>query len=53
MCDVDQFNQQTADGKFYYPPTYDADKFIHATLEPKFLLDIGKIMFSSISKLTY
>ena len=31
----------------YFPPTYDADGFIHATKDPTFLIDIGNHFYKS------
>lgn len=41
MCDAKEFEIATADGGFYYSPTFKDDKFIHATADPQFLLEAG------------
>ena len=41
MCDAKEFEAATADGGFYYSPTFKDDKFIHATADPQFLLEAG------------
>lgn len=41
MCIESEFDKQTVSGGLYYPPTYDADGFIHATHDPKMLLEVG------------
>lgn len=41
MCDAKEFATMTANEGFYYSPTFAIDKFIHATADPKFLLEAG------------
>jgi len=42
MAIAENFNSQTeAAGSMYFPPTYAADGFIHATAEPQSLLPVG------------
>jgi len=41
MCIANEWERQTSTGGLYYPPTFGVDKFIHATAEPKFLLEAG------------
>lgn len=41
MAIEENFNRQTEEGKMYFPPTYEADGFIHATAEPQSLLPVG------------
>eukprot|EP00603_Paraphysomonas_imperforata_P009313 CAMPEP_0114428946 /NCGR_PEP_ID=MMETSP0103-20121206/9211_1 /TAXON_ID=37642 ORGANISM="Paraphysomonas imperforata, Strain PA2" /NCGR_SAMPLE_ID=MMETSP0103 /ASSEMBLY_ACC=CAM_ASM_000201 /LENGTH=125 /DNA_ID=CAMNT_0001598225 /DNA_START=148 /DNA_END=525 /DNA_ORIENTATION=- len=41
--------RQDFEGKSeYFPPTYDQDGFIHATAEPKFLLQVGNNFYKSV-----
>ena len=48
MCDKDAYNDATKDGGVYYPPTYQQDGFIHATAEPKLLLDVGTYFYKEV-----
>jgi len=41
MCIAVDFNEMTSSGGLYYSPTYEVDKFIHATADPQFLLEAG------------
>lgn len=41
MCIESEFDQQTISGGLYYPPTYNTDGFIHATHDPRMLLEVG------------
>lgn len=47
MCDEADFDEQTQDGGLYYPPTYQQDKFIHATESPGDLLNVGNHFYKS------
>ena len=41
MCDESDYHLQISDKNEYLSPTFTIDKFIHATGEPKFLLEAG------------
>ena len=42
MCNKAVLESQfSTEGALYFPPTYEADGFIHATGDPNFLLDVG------------
>ena len=41
MCIASEFAEATKDGGLYFSPTFAQDKFIHATAEPRFLLEAG------------
>ena len=41
MCIAADFDEMTSNGGIYYSPTFAADKFIHATADPQFLLEAG------------
>ena len=41
MCDAKEFADATVNGGFYYSPTFKDDHFIHATAEPRYLLEAG------------
>lgn len=49
MCDRSLFAAMTAGGGQYYPPTYEKDGFIHATLDPKFLLEVGNHFYQGVT----
>lgn len=49
MCDETLFDEQMASKGVYYPPTYDMDGFIHATADPKLLLDVANHFYKSSS----
>ena len=38
---------KASEAKCYYPPTYPADGFTHATADPKYLLTAGAKHFST------
>ena len=51
MCDKKVFNEQTnaLDGSgVYYPPTFQQDGFIHATLDPSNLLEVGNHFYKAV-----
>lgn len=48
MCDTVEWQVQTADGGLYYSPTFSIDRFIHATAEPKFLLEAGNHFYLDV-----
>jgi uncharacterized protein (DUF952 family) len=48
MCDEQSYKNATKDGGYYYPPTYEQDGFIHATAEPKLLLDVGTYFYKAV-----
>ena len=41
MCDEAEFNKATEGGALYYPPTFESEKFAHATDEPSKLLEVA------------
>lgn len=41
MAIESQFDEQTKSGGLYVSPTFQDDKFIHATKEPEFLIDVA------------
>lgn len=48
MCVTSDFEEATKDGGLYYSPTFKEDKFIHATAEPKFLLEAGSHFYKHV-----
>lgn len=48
MCVVADWEAATAEGGLYYSPTFAQDKFIHATAEPKFLLEAGSHFYKHV-----
>lgn len=48
MCIKEDFEKATTTGDLlYYPPTYQADGFIHATSDPKLLLTVANHFYKS------
>jgi uncharacterized protein (DUF952 family) len=47
MCNEDEFNTATASGGLYYSPTFEKDKFIHATEKPVDLIDVANYFYKS------
>ena len=41
MCIENIFKDQTKDDGLYYPPTYAVDGFIHATGDPRLLIEVA------------
>jgi uncharacterized protein (DUF952 family) len=48
MCDAAQFTEATSAGGMYFSPTFAADKFIHATADPQFLLEAGNHFYKAV-----
>lgn len=48
MCDREAFETATANGGLYYSPTFAQDRFIHATADPKFLLEAGNHFYKEV-----
>ena len=46
MCSVTDYEKALEEGQ-YFPPTYEADGFIHATEDPAMLLDTGTHFYKS------
>ncbi len=42
------WDKTLAENSVYYPPTYDQDKFTHATANPDFLLTIGNHFYTQV-----
>ena len=47
MCIATVFDESTEGNKMYYPPTYSADGFIHATAEPQFLIEVANHFYKT------
>ena len=47
MCDKAMFELSTKDGSLYFPPTYKADGFVHASANPPDLIRIGNNFYKS------
>ena len=41
MCIETELDAATGNGGMYYSPTFPQDKFIHATAEPQYLIDVA------------
>ena len=52
LCDIEDFNKQISETGEYFPPTYKQDGFIHATLEPRMLIDVANAFYKN-SKATW
>mmetsp|Transcript_35921 Transcript_35921/g.34004 ORF Transcript_35921/g.34004 Transcript_35921/m.34004 type:complete len:131 (+) Transcript_35921:65-457(+) len=48
MCDAIDFNAKTANDGIYYSPTFDSEKFIHATADPALLLSAGNYFYKAV-----
>ena len=48
MCDAAQFEQATRNGATYFPPTYKADGFTHASAYPVDLVACGNNFYKSV-----
>mmetsp|Transcript_29813 Transcript_29813/g.42538 ORF Transcript_29813/g.42538 Transcript_29813/m.42538 type:complete len:136 (+) Transcript_29813:15-422(+) len=48
MCDVNLFNKLTSENGIYYSPTFEVDKFIHATENPAMLLEAGTHFYKDV-----
>lgn len=48
MCDVQNFEEMTKENGYYFPPTYSQDGFIHATSNPKLLVDCGNHFYKNV-----
>lgn len=48
MCEENEFNKATENGGLYYSPTFEQDKFIHATEEPNSLLDVANHFYKDV-----
>jgi uncharacterized protein (DUF952 family) len=45
MCDAIEFAAKTANGGVYFPATFESEKFIHATADPKLLLHAANFFY--------
>mmetsp|Transcript_13472 Transcript_13472/g.44396 ORF Transcript_13472/g.44396 Transcript_13472/m.44396 type:complete len:263 (-) Transcript_13472:2165-2953(-) len=50
LVQVPVWEKAKAEGAMYYPPTYEADGFTHATADPKFLLGVGNHFYKSTTE---
>ena len=49
MCDEKDFDMKTKESSgLYFSATFDADKFIHATEDPQFLLEAGNHFYKDV-----
>ena len=47
MCEVALYHKLTENDGLYFPPTFDQDKFIHATEDPAMLLEVGSHFYKN------
>ena len=47
ICESVNFKEQINNNGVYFPPTYQQDGFVHATSDPKMLIDIANAFYKS------